>query len=159
MELSFPLELFGGDRPLVKLYLKQAVFSGRCSVVLVPLHVVTSSTGLYWKRCLSIVFLSLADRKIGVFWNVAPPTRPRLKNLRETGLILRCERKVWIPFQTNQVNRLSHRDQEGRRGGDEVVLGSSVFLSSETDMSGNFLGFIKGVMYHFKTQDGMWDFS
>ena len=31
-----------------------------------------------------------------------PPTRPRLEGLRETGLILRCDRKVGNPFQTKQ---------------------------------------------------------
>ena len=35
---------------------------------------------------------------------------------RETGLILRCAGKAGNPFQTPQGNRLSCRDQEGRRG-------------------------------------------
>ena len=39
----------------------------------------------------------------------------------ETGLILRCTRKSGNPFQRKQGNRLSCRDQEGRRGSDEVV--------------------------------------
>ena len=47
----------------------------------------------------------------------------RLEFPRETGLILRCTRKVGNPFQTTQGNRLSCRDQEGRRGSDEVVPG------------------------------------
>ena len=34
----------------------------------------------------------------------------------ETGLILRCAGKAGNPFQTTQGNRLSCRDQEGRRG-------------------------------------------
>ena len=38
------------------------------------------------------------DREIGVLRNVEPPTRPRLECLRETGLILRCDRKVENPF-------------------------------------------------------------
>ena len=33
----------------------------------------------------------------------------------ETGLILRCAGKIGNPFQTKQGNRLSCRDQEGRR--------------------------------------------
>ena len=41
----------------------------------------------------------------------------------ETGLILRCTRKARNPFQRKQGNRLSCRDQEGRRGSDEVVPG------------------------------------
>ena len=38
------------------------------------------------------------------------------------------------PFQTTQGTRLSCRDQEGRRGSDEVVPGPSVFPST-MDMS------------------------
>ena len=40
-----------------------------------------------------------------------------------------------------------------------MVLGTSVFLSSETGMSGNFLGHIKGAMYLVYFQNGTWDFS
>ena len=40
---------------------------------------------------------------------------------RETGLILRCAGKAGNPFQTTQGNRLSCRDQEGRRGSEEAV--------------------------------------
>ena len=40
----------------------------------------------------------------------------RLEFPRETGLILRCAGKAGNPFQTTQGNRLSCRDQEGRRG-------------------------------------------
>ena len=47
----------------------------------------------------------------------------RLEFPRETGLILRCAGKARNPFQTTQGNRLSCRDQEGRRGSDEVVPG------------------------------------
>ena len=76
----------------------------------------------------------------------------------ETGLILRCTRKAGNPFQTTQGNRLSCRDQEGRRGSDEVVLGPSVFPSREPSVSGNFCGRIKGVKYRFALKDGTWDF-
>ena len=138
-----------GDRQLVELYLEPAGFSGRCTGVSVPLLVVTSFTGLHSKRCLGIGFLSRAAQEIVVFRNVAPPTTLCLDFLRETGLILRCDGKVGIPFQTNQGSRHSCQDQEGRSGSDEVVLGTSVFLSSQTGMSGNFLGRIKGVKYHF----------
>ena len=54
---------------------------------------------------------------------------------REIGLILRCPRN---PFLTKQGNRHSCRDQKGRRGSDEVVPGTSVVPSSETDMSRHF---------------------
>ena len=49
------------------------------------------------------------------------PTRPRLECRRETGLILKCDQKVGNPFQTKQGSRPSSRDQEGRRGSEEVV--------------------------------------
>ena len=76
-----------------------------------------------------------------------------------TVLILRCAGKVGNPLQTKQGNRPSCRDQEGRRGSDEVVLGTSVFPSSETSMSGNFWGHMKLAKYCFKLQDETWDFS
>ena len=63
------------------------------------------------------------------------------------------------PFQTTQGNRPSCRDQEGRRGSDEVVPGTSVFPSSETGMLGNFWGRIKGAKYRFELHDGTRDYS
>ena len=93
------------------------------------------------------------------FWKVAPPTRLRLEFPRETGLILRCDGKVGNLFQTKQGNGPSCRDQEGKRGSDDVVPGTSVFLLSETGMSGTFLGRIKAVKYRFELQDRTWDFS
>ena len=83
-----------GDRPLVELYLEPTGFYGRCTGVSVPLRFSTSSTRLYSKRCPGIRFLSRADREIGVFRNVAPPTRLHLEFLCETGLILRCDGNV-----------------------------------------------------------------
>jgi len=56
-----------------------------------------------------------------VLRNVEAPTRSRLEYRREPGLILRCDRKVGNPFQTKQGSRPSCRDQEGRRGSEEVV--------------------------------------
>ena len=41
----------------------------------------------------------------------------------------------------------------------EVVPGTSVFTSSETDISGNFWGLTKLAKYCFKLQDETWDFS
>jgi len=43
------------------------------------------------------------------------------ERLRETGLILRCDRKVGNPFQTKQGSRPSCPDQEGRKGSEEGV--------------------------------------
>ena len=40
-----------------------------------------------------------------------------------------------------------------------MVLGTLVFSSSETGMSGNFWGRIKGAKYHFTFQNGTWVFS
>ena len=83
----------------------------------------------------------------------------RLEFPRETGLILRCAAKVMKLFQTKQRNRPSCGDQEGRSGSDEVLLGTSVFPSSETGMSGNFWGRIKRSKYRFALQNGTLDFS
>ena len=145
-----------GDRPLVEQYVESAGFSGRCMGVSVPLHVVPSSIGLPSKRCPGIGFLSRVDQEIGVFWLVAPPTRLRLEFPRETGLILRCDGTVRNPFQTKQGNRPSCQDQEGRRGSDEVVPGTSVFPSGETSMLGNFWGpsMVPSTVSHFKTERG-----
>ena len=91
-----------------------------------------------------------------VLWNVAPLMRLCLEVLRETGLILRCNGKVGNPFQTKQGNRPSCRGQEGRRGSEQVLSGTPVFLSSQPGMSGNFLGCIKDVKYclNFKSERG-----
>ena len=77
----------------------------------------------------------------------------------ETSLILRCAAKVMKLFQTKQRNRPSCGDQEGSSGSDEVLLGTSVFPSSETGMSGNFWGRIKRSKYRFTLQNGKLDFS
>ena len=123
------------------------------------LPVVPSSTGLPSKRCPGIGISSSADREIGVFQHVAPPTRLRLEFPRETGLILRRAGKYGNPFQTKQGNRPSFRDQEERKGSDEVVPGTSVLPLSETGKSGNFSRCIKGAKDRFSLQDGTWDFS
>ena len=74
----------------------------------------------------------------------------------ETSLILRCARKAGNPFQTTQCDRLSCRDQEGRKGSDEVVPGTSVFPSSETGMSGTFGVALRvpSTFSHFKMERG-----
>ena len=83
----------------------------------------------------------------------------RLEFPREIGLILRRAGKSGNPFQTKQGNRPSFRDQEERKGSDEVVPGTSVLPLSETGKSGNFSGCIKGAKYRFALQDRKWDFS
>ena len=67
---------------------------------------------------------------------------------------LRCAEKVGNPLQTKQGNRPSFRDQEERRGSDEVVPGTLVFPSSATLMSGNFWNRIKGAEFsHLKCEN------
>ena len=74
----------------------------------------------------------------------------RLEFPRETGLILRCAGKAGNPFQTTQGNRLSCRDQEGRRGSEEAVPGPSVFPSGEPGVSGDFWGSQEGCQGPFR---------
>ena len=62
----------------------------------------------------------------------------------ETLLPLDRDRRFDSPDLSGRRSRPSWRDQEGRRVSDEVVLGTSVFSSSENGMSGNFWGRIKG---------------
>src|SRR5574337_1267972 len=111
MELRLPLEVFPGRQATCR-----AVFgtwgsfpedarASHCPFVL------TSFRGWSSKRCLGIGFLSRGDREIGVLRNVEPPTRPRLECRRETGLILRCDRKVGNPFQTKQGSRPSRAEE------------------------------------------------
>ena len=40
-----------------------------------------------------------------------------------------------------------------------MVPGTSVYPSSETGMSGNLWGRIKGAKYRFEVRDGTWVFS
>ena len=104
-------------------------------------------------------FLSRGDREIGVLRNVEAPTRPRLECRRETGLILRCHRKVGNPFQTKQGNRPSCRDQEGRRGSEEVVL-ENIGVPLEGDRYVRELcGSHQGCQYRLDLQFLTWDFS
>ena len=87
------------------------------------------------------------------------PRRPRLECRRELGLILRCDRKVGNPFQTKQGSQPCCRDQEGRRGSEEVVPEKLGVLSRETGMLENLVGCIKGAKYRFDLQVLTWDFS
>lgn len=121
--------------------------------------VLTAFTGWSSERCPGIGFLSRGDREIGVLRNVEPPTRPRLECLRETGLILRCDRKVGNPFQTKQGSRPSFPDRRGERAQRSGCRKTSVFLSRETGISGNFVGRIKGAKCPFDLQFLTWDFS
>ena len=110
----------------------------------------TAFTGWSSERCPGIGFLSRGDREIGVLRNVEPPTRPRLECLRETGLILRCDRKVGNPFQTKQGSRPSCPDQEGRKGSEEGVPENlSVPLEGDRDF-GELCGSHQGCQVPFR---------
>ena len=87
------------------------------------------------------------------------PTRPRLECRRETGHILRCDLKFGNPFQKNrgvdppvEIRRVEGAQRKWCRK-------TSVFLSRETGMPGNFVGRIKGAKYRFDLQFLAWDFS
>src|SRR5574340_399797 len=159
MELRLPLEVSPGrEAPCRAVFGTWGSFpddarAGHCPFVL------TSFTGWSSERCPGIGFLPIGDREIGVLRNVEAPTRPRLECRRETGLILRCDRKVGNAFQTKQGSRLSCRDQEGRRGQRKWDRKTSVLLSRETGMSGNFVGRLKGAKYRLDLQFLTWDFS
>ena len=87
------------------------------------------------------------------------PTRPRLECRRETGLILRCDRRSGTPSrQRREV------DPPVQIRKVEVALRkwcrkTSVFLARETGMPGNFVGCIKGAKYRFDLHYLSWDFS
>src|SRR5574340_1142163 len=151
MELRLPLEVFPGRQATCR-----AVFgtwgsfpddarASHCPFVL------TSFTGWSSKRCPGIGFLSGGDREIGVLRNVEAPTRPRLECRRETGLILRCDRKVGNPFQTKQGSRPSCRDQEVEGAQRKWFRKTSGFLSRETGMPWNFVGAHQGCQVPFRT--------
>ena len=70
--------------------------------VSVPLGVATQYLGFHSNQALSRV-----DGEIGAFGIVAQPTRFPVECQCETGLLLRCDGKVGIPFQTKQGNRPS----------------------------------------------------
>ena len=124
MELRLPLEVSPGREATCReVFGTWGFFPDDARASHCP-FVLTSFTGWSSERCPGIGFFSRADREIGVLRNVEAPTRPRLKFFRETGLILRCDGKVGNPFQTMQGNRPSGRDQEGRRGSEELVPGN-----------------------------------
>src|SRR5574337_1099801 len=106
MELRLPLEMSPGREAACRAVFGTWGFFPNDARKNCP-FVLTSFTGWSSERCPGIGFLSRGDREIGVLRNAEPPTRPRLECLRETGLILRCDRKVGNPFQTKQGSRPS----------------------------------------------------
>ena len=104
-----------GCQATVNLHFEPAAFSRGCNL------------GVSASSCCDLIIiqevpghrdLSSVDGEIGVFQNVARPSRLPLEFQCETGLHLKCQGKVGIPFQTKQGNRASCPDQEGRRGSD-----------------------------------------
>ena len=96
MELRLPLEMSPGREAACRAVLGTRGFFPNDARKNCP-FVLTSFTGWSSERCPGIGFLSRGDREIGVLRNVEPLTRPRLECLRETGLILRCDRKTNEP--------------------------------------------------------------
>src|SRR5574337_1026078 len=102
MELRLPLEVSPGREATFRAgcgtwgFFPDDARASHCPFVL------TSFTGWSSERCPGIGFLSRGDREIGALRHVEAPTRPRLECRPETGLILRCDRKVGNPFQTKQ---------------------------------------------------------
>ena len=107
-----------GDRPLVELYLEPAAIYRRCN------------WGVSAPSCCDFILkvileevprhqdLPLVEGEVGVFWNVARPTRLPLEFQCETCLLLSGDGKVGIVFQTKQGKQPSCGDKEGRRGSD-----------------------------------------
>src|SRR5574337_1175640 len=120
MELRLPLEMSPGREAACRAVFGTWGFFPNDARKNCP-FVFTSFTRWSSERCPGIGFFSRGDREIGVLRNVEAHTRPRLECRRETGLNPRCDRKVGNPFQTKQGSRPSCRDQEGRRGLEEVV--------------------------------------
>src|SRR5574341_1063743 len=120
MELRLPLEMSPGREAACRAVFGTWGFFPNDARKNCP-FVLTSFTGWSSERCLGIGFLSRGDREIGVLRNVEPPTRPRLECRRETGLILRCDRKVEIGRHTSELQSPTFPDQEGRRGSEEVL--------------------------------------
>src|SRR5574337_622577 len=149
MELRLPLEMSPGREAACRAVFGTWGFFPNDARKNCP-FVLTSFTGWSSERCPGIGFVSRGDREIGVLRNGEPPTRPRLECRRETGLILRCDQKLGNPFQTKQGSRPSCRDQEARRGSEEVVPENLGFLSRETGMPGNFVGAHQGCQVPFR---------
>ena len=107
-----------GVRPLVELDLEPAAFSGGCTRGVSAPLCCDLILGVPFKSVQGHQALSQVDGEIGAFGVVVRPTRVSVEFQCETGLLLRCDRNVGIPFQTKQGNRPSSRDEEGQRGSD-----------------------------------------
>src|SRR5574341_391751 len=143
MELRLPLEMSPGREAACRAVFGTWGFFPNDARKNCP-FVLTSFTGWSSEWCPGIGFLSRGDRVNGVLRNVEAPMRPRLECRRETGLIQRGDREVGNPFQTKQGSRPYCRDQEGRRGSEDVVRENLGVPLQGDRYSGNFVGRIKG---------------
>src|SRR5574340_267956 len=150
MELRLPLEVSPGREATCRAvfgtwgFFPDDARASHCPFVL------TSFTGWSSERCPGIGFLSRGDREMGVLRNVEAPRRPRLECRRETGLNPRCDRKVGNPFQTKQGSRPSCRVRRVEGAQRKWCRKTSVFLSKETGMPGNFVGAHQGCQGPFR---------
>ena len=121
MELRLPLEVFPGRQATCRVVFGTwGSFSRRCTGESLPLRVDFIQRVEFEEVSGHRVLIKRAPGNRGPSER-GTPTRPRLECRRETGLILRCDRKVGNPFQTKQGSRPSCPDQEGRRGSEEVL--------------------------------------
>ena len=77
--------------------------------------------------------------------------------LFEFSFIFSPEGREPLADREGESTLLSQSGEE--KGSDEVVPGTSMFPLSESGISRNFWGPIKGAKYRFALQDGTWDFS
>ena len=144
MELRLPLEMSPGREAACRAVFGTWGFFPNDAWKNCP-FALTSFTGWSSERCPGIGFLSRGDREIGVLRNVEAHRRPRLECRRETGLILRCDRKVGNTFQTKQGSRPSCPDQEGRKGSEH----SSEAEARPPHKGGRTSDLFKGVILSF----------
>ena len=101
--------------------------------------------------------LSGVDGDIGVFSNRGTTPGDAFEFQGETGLLLKCDRNVGIPFPTKPGNRPSSPFGEGENV-DLLELWCETQCSSRvgTGISVDFLSCIKGVKYTFAFQEVTW---
>ena len=88
----------------------------RCHRAVSPHFVLWVFTRAYIQVAEGESGLISSGRDIGVFSNCDTTPRVPPEFQGETGLLLRCDRIIGIPFQTKQGNGNSSRDAEGKTG-------------------------------------------
>ena len=104
--------------PLLKLHLEPAALFLRCNWGVSAPSCCDFIHGVILEEVPRHQDLPLVEGEVGVFWNVARPTRLPLEFQCETCLLLSGDGKVGIVFQTKQGKQPSCGDKEGRRGSD-----------------------------------------